>query len=94
MFNYNREVIEAEVYRADKRHAASTRQVPYGLRSSTRKVVQSWLSKNVFMPFQAQLTNYSTKVVSRAGRTWRRMSSRAVGLVVNTFRQFTDLVLE
>jgi hypothetical protein len=92
MFNYNREVYEAEIYRADKMHTAANRQVPFELRSRTAKRVRSWLSREVIQPVLAGLAVFTALGASRTARTWRRVSTRVIGFVVNVYREIAELV--
>lgn len=91
MYNYNRDVYQAEFERADRMRAAAERQVPLHLRADTGKRLAKWLSANVSGPALAALSEAASLAGLELARSWRRASSRAAGLAVNAAKGLAEL---
>jgi hypothetical protein len=94
MYNYNQEVYRAEQERMVRMMIASQRQVPYEFRRNAFRQATSWLSKNVGGPVgSVWSTNYS-RVSSMLIVGYRRASTRAAGLVLNTLEGLLGVATE
>ena len=83
MYNYNRDVYQAEHERAEKMLTSAGRQVPVHLRADTGKRLSQWLSKSVTGPTLASLGSLASLVRAESARRWRRASTRAAALAEN-----------
>jgi hypothetical protein len=83
MYNFNRDVYQAEQERSERLLTAASRQVPVHLRVNNGKRLRSWLSATVTGPVEAALSDFASLVAKESARYWRRASSRAAGLAVN-----------
>jgi hypothetical protein len=79
MYNYNRDVANAEFERSERLSMAASRQVPVHLRVDNGKRLRGWLSAKVTGPARA----LASLVAEESARYWRRASSRAAGLATN-----------
>jgi hypothetical protein len=84
MYNYNRDVLDAEYERSNRMTAASNRQVPYHLRTRNWKRTKGWLGQHIFQPAGASISGLLSTAGHQFGRYWRRSSSRAKGLLLNS----------
>lgn len=91
MYNYNRDVYQAEHERFERMMTARQRQVPTHLRRSARKQVSRWLASRVGEPASAMWSSNSASLSHRLGVWYRRASTRVVGLVLNTLEGLLDL---
>jgi hypothetical protein len=80
MYNYNRDVAQAEHERSERLSTAASRQVPLHLRIDNGKRFKDWLELTVAGPAKAALTTLASVVARESARYWRRASSRAAGL--------------
>jgi hypothetical protein len=85
MYNYNRDVLNAEHERSNRISAASNRQVPYQLRTENLKRAKGWLGQHIFQPAGTTSSGVFNTTSDHFGRYWRRSSSRVKGLVLNGF---------
>lgn len=92
MYNYNRDVLNAQHERVNRRLTGANRQVPYHMRVDKIGRVKSWLSQNAVQPAGAALSNAAQFVASHGGRYWRRASSRALGLIYNGFEAVSGVI--
>jgi hypothetical protein len=84
MYNYNRDVLNAEHERSNRISAASNRQVPYQLRTENLKRAKGWLGQHIFQPTRATLSGIFNTTSDQFGRYWRRSSSRVKGMLFNS----------
>jgi hypothetical protein len=91
MYNYNRAVYQAEHERAERMLTASQRQVPYHLRRNEFKQAATWLARNVGRPLGASWSRNFGVVFHKLAVVYRRASTRAVGLVLNTLEGLLNL---
>ena len=80
MYNYNRDIHQAEHERSERLSTAASRQVPLHLKVDNGKRLKIWLSTEVTGPAKAALTRLTSLAVRESARYWRRSSSRAAGL--------------
>ena len=84
MYNYNRDVYQAEHERFERMMTASQRQVPYHLRRSSFKQAAGWLSGNIGDPVGTGASGFFGPASRRLAVYYRRASTRVAGLVLNT----------
>lgn len=84
MYNYNRDVLNAEHERSNRISAASNRQVPHHMRTENWKQAKGWLAQHIFQPVGTALSGNLNSMTNQFGRYWRRSSSRAKGLILNS----------
>lgn len=92
MYNYNRDVYQAEVNRNYAMERAAQQRLPEHLRSDRMKRALLWLSANITRPGRNALSSAASKGAYHGGRYWRRTSGRAIGLVVNTVNGLAEFV--
>lgn len=92
MYNYNRDVYQAEFERANAMRAAMERQVPVHLRKNSLQDGLNWLSARALQPVGALFGRGAGVVRHYGGIYWRRSSSRLLGLIYNGYRRVTELV--
>lgn len=85
MYNYNRDVLNAEHERSNRISAASNRQIPYHMRTENWKRAKGWFVQHIFQPAGATSSGLLNTTSYQFGRYWRRSSSRVKGLVLNSF---------
>lgn len=85
MYNYNRDVLNAEHERANRMTSAAERQVPYHMRTENWKRARGWLSENIIQPAGYTLSQLLQAATLKGGRYWRRSSSRVKGVILNNF---------
>ena len=86
MYNYNRDVAQAEFERSERLSTALSRQVPYHLRVDNGERFKNWLAVSVVGPAKAALAPRASLVAREFARYWRRSSSRAAGLADEVFK--------
>ncbi|MFN2187592.1 MAG: hypothetical protein ACK2T3_02390, partial [Candidatus Promineifilaceae bacterium] len=79
MYNYNRDVYQAENERSEKMMTSASRHVPLHLRIDNRERISNWLSSRVISPWSSALSGQVSLVKRESARYWRRASSRAAG---------------
>ena len=82
MYNYNRDVAQAEFERTERMWTARERQVPEHLRIDQGKRIATPLAK-LSGPTASALKSFASLIGREAARYWRRASSRAAGLIEN-----------
>ena len=92
MYNYNRDVAQAEQERMERMMTAAQRQVPYHMRRDGYTQVTRWLTRNIGRPVVAILSANSARASRRLSVYYRRASTRALGLVLNTAEGLIDMV--
>lgn len=92
MYNYHRDVLNAQHERVNRRMTGANRQVPYHLRVDNIGRAKSWLSRNAIQPVGAALSTAGRFTASHGGRYWRRASSRTLGLIYNSFESVLGVV--
>jgi hypothetical protein len=83
MYNYNRDIHQADYERSERLSTARNRQVPLHLRVDNDKRLKNWLSREVTGPAKAALMRLASLTIRESARYWRRSSSRAAGLAAN-----------
>ncbi|MGB3713720.1 MAG: hypothetical protein WA996_04745 [Candidatus Promineifilaceae bacterium] len=83
MYNFNRDILQAEHERSERLSTAASRQVPLHLRVDNGKRLKNWLATEVTGPAKAALMSLTSLAVKESARYWRRSSSRASGLAAN-----------
>lgn len=83
MYNYNRDVYQAEQERMVRMLIASQRQVPYDMRRNAFKQATGWLSEKIGVPVKSVWSDYYGPVSHRLAVRYRRASTRVAGLVLN-----------
>lgn len=91
MYNYNRDVYQAEQERMERMLTASQRQVPYHLRRNSFKQMTGWLSQNVAGPIKRVWSDNLAVVYHKLAVVYRRASTRVAGLVLNTLEELFNL---
>jgi len=91
MYNYNRDVYQAEHERQQRMMSASERQLPYHLRRDGFSQATGWLGNHVFGPTGRFLSASSAKAMRRLAVYYRRASTRAAGLVLNTLESLIEM---
>jgi hypothetical protein len=92
MYNYNRDVAQAEQERMERMMTAAQRQVPYHMRRDGFTQATGWLAKNFSRPLIALLSTNSARASRRLSVYYRRASTRALGLILNTAEGLVDMV--
>ena len=92
MYNYNRDVAQAEQERMERMMTAAQRQVPHHMRRDGFTQVIGWLAKNLGRPVVAIFSASSARASRRLSVYYRRVSTRAMGLVLNTADGLIDMV--
>lgn len=92
MYNYNRDVYQAEHERWERMMTASQRRVPYHLRRDGFSQATSWLAKHVGRPVGEFWSAFFPQVSRRLVIYYRRASTRAVALVLNLLDNLIDIV--
>ena len=83
MYNYNRDVYQAEHERMERMMTAAQRQVPVHMRRDGFKQATNWLAQHVGRPAGELWSSYLSRAARRVGVYYRR-TTRVVGLVLNT----------
>jgi hypothetical protein len=91
MYNYNRDVYQAEQERMMRMMIAGQRQVPYHLRSNGFKQMTGWMSANLGAPFSEVWSGIYGVVSHRVFILYRRGSTRIAGLLLNALEGLFDL---
>ena len=91
MYNYNRDVAQAEQERFERMKTARQRQVPYHMRRDGFQQARGWLSEHVGAPIGTAWAGYYGRASRRAGILYRRSTTRAAGLVLNTLEGLLDM---
>lgn len=91
MYNYNRDVAQAEQERFERMKTARQRQVPYHMRRDGLSQAKGWLSEHVFAPASATWSGYYGVVSHRLVILYRRSSTRVAGLILNTLEELWDM---
>ena len=92
MYNYNRDVAQAEQERMERMMTAAQRQAPYHMRRDGFTQATGWLAKNVGRPVVAVWSANSARASRRLSVYYRRASTRALGLVLNTAGGLLEMV--
>ena len=91
MYNYNRDVAQAEQERMERMMTAAQRQVPHHMRRDGFTQATGWLANNVGRPAGAAWSANSARASRRLRVYYRRVSTRALGLVLNTADGLIDM---
>lgn len=91
MSNDNHEVARDEHKRFERVTTARQRQVSYRLRRDGFKRASGWLSKNVGVPLASAMQDNYRIVSHRLIVLYRRASTRAAGLVLNTLENLWNM---
>ena len=92
MYNYNRDVYQAEHERKERMMTASQRQVPVHMRRDGFKQATGWLAANFGRPAAAIVSSYSARASRRVAVYYRRSTTRLAGLVLNTLDGLVAMV--
>jgi len=91
MYNYNRDVYQAEQERMVRMLIASQRQVPYHLRRNSLKQATDWLSEHAGAPLKSAWSASYGVVAHRVVVLYRRASTRLAGLVLNALEDLLEV---
>jgi hypothetical protein len=92
MYNYHRDVLNAQRERVSRRVTGANRQVPNHLRVDNIGRAKSWLSQNAAQPAGVALSAAGRFVALHGGRYWRRASSRTMGLIFTGFESVSGII--
>lgn len=91
MFNYNRDVYQAEHERRERMLIASQRRVPYHMRRDGFKQATGWLARHAGRPIGGFWSSYAPLVSRQLAIYYRRASTRVVALVLNALDNLIDI---
>jgi hypothetical protein len=92
MYNYNRDVAQAEQERMERMMTAAQRQVPHRMRRDGFTQATGWLAQKFGRPAVAVWSTNSARASRRLSVYYRRASTRGLGLVLNTANSLMDMV--
>ena len=91
MYNDNRDVAQAEEERVERMMTVRQRQVPYHMRRDGFKQATGWLVLHVGKPVGESWSAYSASATRRLAVLYRRYTTRAAGLILNTLEGLLDM---